>query len=368
MEKKKLCLIYNYAQHYRKGIFEKIDNEFDCNFIFGDKYLDVKKIDYSIFKNKVYEVNNKKIGPFICQYNIFKHIKLNYRTFLVLGETRNLTTWLLLIYGKLFNKDVYVWSHGMFGKENWIKKNVNKFFYYLCKGGFIYNNYSRDIMIKNGINKDKLFVIYNSLDYNSHLKIRGNLKEDDIYEKHFLNGGKNIIFVGRLTKVKKLEMLIEVIKKSKNENQNINLTFIGDGEQKNMLENLSKKYNLVNNVWFYGECYDEKILANLIYNADLCVSPGNVGLTSIHALSFGCPVITHNEFKYQMPEFEAIHEGLTGTFFIYNNQDSLYLTITEWLNNNKDRNLIRNCAFKIIDKKWNPNYQIDLFKKVIYRD
>lgn len=68
------------------------------------------------------------------------------------------------------------------------------------------------------------------------------------------------------------------------------------------------------NVWFYGSCYDEQTNAELIYNADMCVAPGNVGLTAIHAMTFGCPVITHSDFKWQMPEFEAIHPGKTGDF------------------------------------------------------
>lgn len=54
--------------------------------------------------------------------------------------------------------------------------------------------------------------------------------------------------------------------------------------------------------------------AEFIYNADLCVSPGNVGLTAMHSLVFGCPVITHNCFEWQMPEFEAIQPGITGDF------------------------------------------------------
>ena len=55
-----------------------------------------------------------------------------------------------------------------------------------------------------------------------------------------------------------------------------------------------------------GECYSEETNAKLIYNADLCVAPGNIGLTAIHVMMFGCPAITHNDFKWQMPEFEAI--------------------------------------------------------------
>ncbi len=56
-------------------------------------------------------------------------------------------------------------------------------------------------------------------------------------------------------------------------------------------------------------------LRNFSYNASVCVSPGNIGLTAIHALSFGCPIITHNNFAEQMPEFESIKPSKTGYFY-----------------------------------------------------
>ena len=40
--------------------------------------------------------------------------------------------------------------------------------------------------------------------------------------------------------------------------------------------------------------------------SDLTVSPGNIGLTAIHSLSYGTPVCSHSNFNNQMPESEAI--------------------------------------------------------------
>ena len=51
----KLCILYNFAQHYRSEIFQLLDKEYDCDFYFGDKYLDVKKMDYSLLKGKMTE-------------------------------------------------------------------------------------------------------------------------------------------------------------------------------------------------------------------------------------------------------------------------------------------------------------------------
>ena len=119
------------------------------------------------------------------------------------------------------------------------------------------------------------------------------------------------------------------------------------------------------NVWFYGACYDEKQICEFLYNADLCVSPGNVGLTAMHAMSFGLPVISHNNFPMQMPEFEAIIDGETGTFFKENDIQSLAEAIKRWDSIAVDREKIRQACYKVIDEKYNPHKQVELLKQVI---
>lgn len=96
-----------------------------------------------------------------------------------------------------------------------------------------------------------------------------------------------------------------------------------------------------------GECCSEETNAKLIYNADLCVAPGNIGLTAIHVMMFGCPAITHNDFKWQMPEFEAIKSMETGMFFEKGNLDSLVNSILDWFEIKiKEREKVRLACYK----------------------
>ena len=116
-------------------------------------------------------------------------------------------------------------------------------------------------------------------------------------------------------------------------------------------------------------CYDENINAELVYNADLCVSPGNIGLTAIHVLMFGCPAISNDDFSHQMPEFEAIQEGKTGTFFEMDNINDLSAKIDAWfMTNGNKRDEIRLNCFKEIDEQWNPYFQIEVLKKQLQHD
>lgn len=367
--KRKICLVYNFAQHYRTSIFKLIDQEYDCDFFFGDSYLNVKKMDYSLLKGKVTEGSTKHIGSWSYRPGIQKLLWKDYNAYILLGESRSLSTWLFCIRARLFHpkKRVYFWSHGWYGKESKVERFIKKMLFRLPNGGsFLYGNYARELMIKEGFNPEKLYVIHNSLAYDEQVKIRKQLVPTGIYKGHFGNNNPNLVFVGRLTRIKKLDQVICAMALLKDKGQNYNMTLIGGGETQEELQKLSLQLGLSQNVWFYGPCYDEKELSCLLFNADLCVSPGNVGLTAMHTMVFGTPVLTHNDFPYQMPEFEAIHEGITGAFFTENDINSLALGISGWFaSKGGHREEVRKACMKEIDDNWTPQFQIEVLKKYL---
>ena len=81
---------------------------------------------------------------------------------------------------------------------------------------------------------------------------------------------------------------------------------------------------------------------------------------------FGCPAITHNDFAYQMPEFEAIRPNITGAFFKRDDINDMTETIKKWIESNRhNRNQIRQQAYDEIDKKWNIHYQIEVLQRAL---
>jgi glycosyltransferase involved in cell wall biosynthesis len=344
-----------------------MDKELPIDFVFGDTYLDVKKMDYSLLNNFKKEVENKTFirKPIYFQSGVTGLIKEKYTVYIMLGEIYCISTWMMLLLSKLYKKKIYLWSHGWYGKESIVRKYLNKIFFSMSDGIFLYGNYAKELMLEEGINEEKLYVIYNSLDYDKQLLIRKNLKSSKIFFNKFQNKNPNLIFVGRLTDIKRLDLLIYAVKKLKSESRNYNITLIGDGKEKEALMQLVKKLDLEDSFWFYGTTYAEIELSELIYNADLCVSPGNVGLTAMHSMVYGTPVITHNDFSHQMPEFEAISDGLTGAFFKKDDVNSLVESISRWFKGCLDRDVVREQCYKIIDTKYNPHVQIEKIKKCL---
>ncbi len=363
----KLCVIYNMAAKYRAPIFQLMDREMDIDWYYGYQIDDIKEMDSSLLKKVTKLRRTNIIGPLYWQHGVMSLINQSeYNTFLALGELFSLSTWGLLIKRKLFykNKKIYLWSHGWYGREGIIKRWMKKIFFGLSDGTFLYGNYARDIAIQQGNNPDKLWVIHNSLDYATHLKLRETLLPSDLYKDHFNNSDPTLVFIGRLTRVKHLDMVIQAVHTLNLKGRNYNVVFVGDGEERKNLEKLAVETNV--NVWFYGGCYDDAQTAQLIFDADLCVSPGNVGLTAMHSMVFGTPVLTHSNFANQMPEFEAIIDGVTGSFFEEGSVDSLSRAIVKWFDGHKDRNLTRELCFKEIDSSWTPKFQLDCLNKYIY--
>lgn len=368
----KLCIVYNYAAHYRAPIFVKIDHAFDCEWFFGNHYDDIKKMDYSLLHGKVQEVPSRVLpGGLIYRPGIQKILRREFDTYILLGESRVLSTWLFCIKARLFfpHKRVFFWSHGWYGKENKLENILKKMLFHLPNGGvFLYNNHAKELMIREGFSPEKLYVIHNSLDYDRQLTIRGRIGPKTIYKDHFGNNLPNLFFIGRLTKVKKLDMVLRAMAILHERGQDYNMTFVGNGTELVALKSLAEELSLTNNVWFYGACYDDNVLGDMIYNADLCVAPGNIGLTAMHSLVFGTPAITHNDFSHQMPEYEAIREDVTGTFFEYDSTISLAEGISRWFYKHKDsREAVRLACMKEIDDNWTPDYQLEIIKKVLLK-
>lgn len=344
-----------------------MDKELPCDFYFGDSRPEkIEPFDVSLLKNFKSYLHNINIGPFYWQKGALRLLKSDYTDIVTPGDINCLSTWLILFLAKRYKKRIFTWTHGGYGKESYLRKFIIKFRAKRISGIFLYGNYAKSILMKYGVDPYKMYVIYNSLAYDEQIQLRDSIQPSLIYQEHFKNNNRNIIFVGRLTKVKKLDQVLKAVEQLSKEGVFVNVTFIGDGLEKEMLQKQAEKYGL-NNVWFYGACYIERTLSELIYNADLCVSPGNVGLTAMHAMTFGTPVISHNNFPMQMPEFEAIEEGLTGGFFIEDNIDSLANSIKNWFNTQTDREKVRNACYKVIDEKYNPHVQIRVLKEALYR-
>ena len=367
---KKIAMLFPYAPSYREPIYQLMDKKLDIDWYFcGDAERNLKMFDYKLLNHCNLTMEEKKIlGPIVYYKGITDLNLQQYDAIICAGVIRCLSEWWLLQkWGKNMKRpQVFLWTHGWYGKETKIQRILLKFFYRKVDGFFLYGDYAKKLMLKENFDSRKLHVIKNSLDYDKQLVLRRQILPSNVYKDYFKNDNPVIVFIGRLTQVKQLNMLVDAVAKLKEKGEYYNISFVGDGVERESLQQQVNMLGIAEKVWFYGACYDEKTNAELIYNADLCVAPGNIGLTAMHVLMFGCPAISHNDFKWQMPEFEAIKPGQTGDFFEKGDVDSLAYTINRWFAEKKDkREEVRKACYQEIDENWNPHYQINILKQVL---
>lgn len=363
-------MLFPYTPSYRDLIYRKMDECLDVDWFFcGNAERPMKLMDYSLLKRCDLSMREKDLIGSIHKYEGIKELKLDqYDAIVIPSVIRCISTWWLVSHygGGRKGPRVFFWTHGWYGKERGLTKLIKKMYYSRVDGFFLYNQRGKDIMIQMGYDEGKLHVIYNSLNYDAQLPLRQQLRPSNIYGEHFYNKNKNIVFIGRLIAEKRFDLLLDAVALLKEKGESVNVTFIGDGIELNNMKQRVNELGINEEVWFYGACFDEKENANLIYNADLCVSPGNIGLTAIHVLMFGCPAITSDDYSHQGPEFEAIKDGRTGAFFKAGDYLSLANSISKWFSEHEiDREEVRENCYAEIDSHWNPEYQISVMRKAL---
>ena len=349
-----------------------MNQELHCDFYFGDQVnspimkMDVSKLPG--YKKTVKNVNLTADGRFKWQKGVVGLVFKNYKYYILTGDHSILSSWAIAFLAIFLNKKVYIWMHGLKSEKDMHWKGKLKVypFYKMAEKFLLYGDYSRNLMIRKGFNPGKMESIYNSLDYNNQIAIREGLVKSDIYKNHFNNNLPVLFFIGRIQRAKKLDMVLIAMLILKQKGILCNFVIVGENADGTNLDKQILGAGLQDNVWIFGPCYEEEKNAELIYNADVCISPGNVGLTALHSFVYGTPLITHNNFETQGPEFEIVRPGSTGEFFEENNVWDLANKITGWISlDESSRKEVREKAYRIIDEKYNPQYQLQVLKKVL---
>ena len=370
----KIYYFTNIAPHYRKEIWELLarDDNWEFNFVFGDNYAksEIKPIDVSQdwIKSRYIKVKNLAVkGVLFWQIGAL-NVALSQRidVVILLGEMHIVSNWLLAIWLRLKGTRVLFWGHGFSGNEGQIKKRIRVAFNSLAHGHFLYGERSKVIMQELGFGSDVLHCVNNSLSHSVQKSIRKKVEKKKVLPYFDNNNLPLLVFIGRLSQVKRLDVLIDALIILNSQEPCYNLLIVGDGSERRALHSKALRGGQQGQIYFFGASYDERVNGWILSNADLCISPGNIGLTAIHTMSYGTPCATHNDLSNQMPEFECIQDGVTGFFFEKNNARDLAKKTEHWFSDKANkRNEVRQSCYSMIDQFYNPYFQLSVFKKVI---
>lgn len=137
---------------------------------------------------------------------------------------------------------------------------------------------TKDFLVKHGISSGKIHIIPSSI-------------ESKRFHPKALPKRYDVIFVGRLVKVKRVDVLLTAISKVKGVHKNIKVAIVGDGPLRGHLEKMAKEMFLNDNVEFLGWREDTEYYLNSSKVFILTSEGEGLPLAMVEAMACGIPVI-----------------------------------------------------------------------------
>jgi len=165
-----------------------------------------------------------------------------------------------------------------------------------------YDEYPRIRFAGLGVPMSKLFVAPNTISSSSTFAIS---------EKRF----NNFVFIGSLYAEKNVRLLIQAYSLLVRDYGEVPcLDIIGEGPELKSLVELVQELELMEKVIFHGEILESYDLDQCMKNARVVISPGQAGLSVLHAFSCATGFITTMNAKTGGERFNVV-DGITGSYF-----------------------------------------------------
>lgn len=174
-----------------------------------------------------------------------------------------------------------------------------------------------------GVASSKIFVARNTIDTEAIEQVRAS---------SYPAGRFRILYTGRLVSGKKLHLLVNSFARIRSEiDSNIRLTILGDGPERSRIEKSVSDLGIGDYVEVISATYDEGELSEYFNSALISVTPGYVGLSVIHSLAYGVPVVTTTGESHS-PEFAALSSGFNAELIPSDSEEELATTILRLVN------------------------------------
>lgn len=176
-----------------------------------------------------------------------------------------------------------------------------------------------------------------------------------------------ILSCARLDKKNKFEQILEVLPQLVKRCPTLMWCVIGDGPERISLEIKMQQLGLASHVRFLGRIYDENEQAPWFLSSQLLVHPGAIGLTLLHAMAFGLPVVTHNNEKHHGPEFAVMRTGQHGLTYCEDDLTAITGSLLELLGNEKHCRVMGKAGQQLVKDKYNTRVMVGRFLEMIRR-
>jgi glycosyltransferase involved in cell wall biosynthesis len=298
---------YNTLEELRPAEW-KFDVVFDLDRRQGNNFLssdfDLSRVHFPLLKVDTYSI---KFNQKIINYQTFIKSASKYNVLVLENALNNLAYPISHIY-RTFGKKIIYWGHGKH-KSDLDPSIIKPFLEYLkinlvkkADGFFAYSDGVKSYVVSQGMPVEKVFTLHNTIDILEQRSIyeKYKIQRDKFREKLNVEEKNVLLFVGRFSKNKRIDFLLESFSHLNREEKNFHLFLVGGGGSEYLMGNHD-------GITYLGPIFDVEELSAIYIASDLFIITGSVGLGPLQALCYDLPVVAVDAPTHG-PEYEYLND------------------------------------------------------------
>ena len=273
---------------------------------------------------EVHRLGNDFTFSFLCMMKLRGWVK-KHKPDVVVEDLNKLPFYSPVVYkGPLVIQMHHLWRSSIF-KETifpmalfiWLSEESIRWIYRKCNFSVVSES-TRDELVKMGISKSQIKIIYNGADLTAYLPSAK--KERELF----------ILWIGRLQKYKGPTDAVDVLEKLLADFPALKLVIVGSGPFKEKLATYIREKGLEDKVTLTGFISEEEKI-DLLQRASVHLQSSykeGWGLSVIEANACGCPVVANNTTGLR----DSVVDGESGLLYCFRNNDHAAFQIRNILN------------------------------------
>lgn len=257
-----------------------------------------------------------------------------------------------------------VWGHGFSKAEGTGRRGLRDRVARHADAVVFYNHAAAAAFRERNPDHEGVFVAPNSLDQTEIQRVRDDWlgRPDELAAfraEHRLGVSPAddpvALFVSRLHKENRADLLLRAAAQI----EGLTVVIIGTGPDRPRLESLASELGIAERVRFPGAIYGEDAIAPWFLSSSVFVYPVNIGLSAMHALGYGLPVVTSDHIAGHNPEIEAVEHGVNGLLYADGSVDAMAGAIRSITGDDAERTAMSVAARRTVLERFNVPKMVD---------
>lgn len=344
----KIRIFQPIVPEYRVALFDGLAERYGEDIEVWAASHDVNN-DFSVPLNRMrydYSHEFKSLGPFLWQKGLTIKGLSRGDVLVVCGDIHNLATIWTAFCAKLRGISVVWWGHHVSAQPREFRVRIRLSFARLLSNVFLcYTDAGIAYLLAHGFQKGRVFATGNTIDLAAVQEAMAEWTDERLGKfkiEHGISQKRVLSFCGVLREKVRVDILLHALKRLKEKRPDVHLLIIGNGDKYEEWKRLGNDLDLSDSVTWVGELRGQKKLAPWFLSSEIFAYPGRIGLSLIHAFSFGLPVVLNDNKDNHGPEYVVFNPGVNGIAFRENDAEDLAEKLDKALANEKFKSMGQN--------------------------